>query len=49
MIAVIQDLETRDLEANFGLAFLWSTQPTEPKSSDEVVEYTIPSKGCSMF
>ncbi len=42
MIAIIQDLETRHLEAYFGHRFLWATPSTEPGSLDEVVEfYTV--------
>lgn len=38
-IHVISDRETRQLEAYYGLAFLWSTTPTDPGSADEVVEF----------
>jgi hypothetical protein len=42
IIATIQGLETRDLEAHFGHQFLWATPSTEPGSYDEVVEfYTV--------
>lgn len=39
MIVIIQNLKTRHLEAYYGLNFLWATPPTEPGSSDEVVEF----------
>ncbi|MFZ3583214.1 hypothetical protein ACOI1H_13730 [Loktanella sp. DJP18] len=39
MIAITQNLETQDLEAYYGLNFLWATPPSEPGSCDEVVEF----------
>lgn len=38
-IAVVQDLKTRDLEAYYGKALLWTKTPTEPGSAEEVVEF----------
>lgn len=41
-ITIIQDIETRRLEAYHGQAFLWSKVPTDPGCADEVAEfYTV--------
>jgi len=41
-ISIVQDVETRRLEAYHGLAYLWSKVPTAPGCADEVAEfYTV--------
>lgn len=41
-ISIVQDIETRRLEAYHGWAYLWSKAPTDPDCADEVAEfYTV--------
>ncbi|SEM81242.1 hypothetical protein [Palleronia pelagia] len=41
-ISIVQDIETRRLEAYHEQAFLWSKVPTDPGCADEVAEfYTV--------
>ncbi len=38
-IVVVQALKTRDLEAYYGKALLWTKTAAEPGSTEEVVEF----------
>lgn len=40
-VSILQDLESRRLQAYYGHAFLWSKAPTDPGCADEVVEFYV--------